>query len=552
MSSPFLGVTAHFFNTVDHKKYNITLAVRPFESPHTRNRILSEIKSILSEYDIRIQDIGVILIDNGSNMIKAFNADSLLNLVTDDNDGESQDGEDTEEPEGAMTTDEHSFDSDTNIETLPSETQSIADIEEYEFSEGDHNIAFSGYCQRLSCFSHTLQLVMAEFDNNERLNSLKKVIKKAQALVSKCNKSVKVTEKLIELSGKKLVSNCPTRWSSSYLLIERLLCLKPFLADVLAELDWDNLQNSDCKTLENIRDLLEPFAKYTQLASGEDMSTISMVIPIIMELNMHLDEMKNRPGVSTACTVLKDAMHKRFDKVLKPNVVNSQDTFEKVYVATTFLDQRYRDLLDENQLKAATTFLSTLATSSEFQSTRASTEHEETLHTEEQEQTAKYPTISQENEKLTMNGTCNVSTIMLDQNTSDPVLPPARKKAKTFKYITNILASKRKDNNSQPQTVVLPIEDEVAIYLRHPVIEEHNALDFDPLSYWSSNYAKHPLLSSLAESLLTIPASSAPSERVFSAAGIAMMGGRNRLDKHNLEREVLLKKNKFVLNIDSV
>ena len=95
-----------------------------------------------------------------------------------------------------------------------------------------------------------------------------------------------------------------------------------------------------------------------------------MVIPIIMELDMHLDEMKkNRPGLSTACAVLKDALHKRFDKILKPDVsdvVNSPDTFEKVYVATTFLDQRYRDLLDETQFKAATTFLYALASSSEF------------------------------------------------------------------------------------------------------------------------------------------------------------------------------------------
>lgn len=94
---------------------------------------------------------------------------------------------------------------------------------------------------------------------------------------------------MIELSGKKLVSNCPTIWSSSYLLIERLLQLKPYLSEILAELEWDNLQNSDYKALENIRDLLEPFAKYTQLASAEDVSTISMVIPIIMELNLHLD-----------------------------------------------------------------------------------------------------------------------------------------------------------------------------------------------------------------------------------------------------------------------
>ena len=93
--------------------------------------------------------------------------------------------------------DENSFDADTTIETIPSQIQTINDIEEHEFNEGDHNIAFVGYCQRLSCFSHTLQLVMIEFDNNERLQSLKKVIKKAQALVSKCNKSVNVTEKLI-------------------------------------------------------------------------------------------------------------------------------------------------------------------------------------------------------------------------------------------------------------------------------------------------------------------------------------------------------------------
>ncbi len=199
-------------------------------------------------------------------------------------------------------------------------------------------------------------------------------------------KSVKVTEKLIQLSSKKLVSNCPTRWSSSYLLIERLLYLKPFLTEVLAELEWNNLQNSDYKTLENIHNLLEPFAKYTQLASGEDMSTISMVIPIIMEIHMHLDEMKSIPGLSTACKVLKDALHKRFDRILKPDFGSSPHNFENVYVATTFLDQRYRDLLDEHQVKAATSFLSTLSSSTEFKSSETSAGHTDLLQADGQEQ----------------------------------------------------------------------------------------------------------------------------------------------------------------------
>ena len=128
MSSSFLGITAHLFNRIDHKRYNITLAVRLFQSPHTGNRILSVIKSVLSEYDIKIQDIGVILTDNGSNMVKAFSADSLLNLVTEDNDKEGS--QDTEEPgdgDAATTdlTDVNSLDSDsdTNMDTKRMKTQ---------------------------------------------------------------------------------------------------------------------------------------------------------------------------------------------------------------------------------------------------------------------------------------------------------------------------------------------------------------------------------------------------------------------------------------------
>lgn len=106
---------------------------------------------------------------------------------------------------------------------------------------------------------------------------------------------------------------------------------------------------------------------------------------------------------------------------------------------------------------------------------------------------------------------------------------------------------RRQKLTNQSQPVVAPIEEEITAYLHQPMLQESEALDFEPLNYWSSNEVKYSLLSSLAEYLLTILAFSAPAERVFSAAGISTSGRRNRLDKHNLEREVLLKKNKFVL-----
>ena len=58
------------------------------------------------------------------------------------------------------------------------------------------------------------------------------------------NKSSKAIEMLISLSSKKLVSDCPMRWSSTFLMIERLLAIRGQLSDVLEQLGWDNLATS--------------------------------------------------------------------------------------------------------------------------------------------------------------------------------------------------------------------------------------------------------------------------------------------------------------------
>ena len=66
------------------------------------------------------------------------------------------------------------------------------DIDNFERYELDHEQTFTEY-NRLSCFSHNIQLVVAKFDE---IISLKRVVKKAHKLVSKVNRSCKATEKL--------------------------------------------------------------------------------------------------------------------------------------------------------------------------------------------------------------------------------------------------------------------------------------------------------------------------------------------------------------------
>ena len=65
-------------------------------------------------------------------------------------------------------------------------------------------------------------------------------------------------------------------------------------------------------------------------------------------------------------------------------------------------------------------------------------------------------------------------------------------------------------------------------------------LETNPQEWWRGNQLSHPHLSQLARRFLAVPATSVPSERMFSSAGSFASKHRTHLDADNLEREVLL------------
>ena len=56
------------------------------------------------------------------------------------------------------------------------------------------------------------------------------------------------------------------------------------------ELNFSDLAASEMRSPSIIQSLLQPLADFTTLVSGEKFTTISSVIPTIMELNLHLDK----------------------------------------------------------------------------------------------------------------------------------------------------------------------------------------------------------------------------------------------------------------------
>jgi len=84
--------------------------------------------------------------------------------------------------------------------------------------------------------------VVSKFDE---LDKFKELMKRAHAVVRKFNSSTKATERLIAICGKKLVKDCPTRWNSKFLTLERLIDAKDQLKVVLDEQGWDDLAASE-------------------------------------------------------------------------------------------------------------------------------------------------------------------------------------------------------------------------------------------------------------------------------------------------------------------
>ena len=129
-------------------------------------------------------------------------------------------------------------------------------------------------------------------------------------------------------------------------------------------------------------------------------------------------------------------------------------------------------------------------------------------------------------------------TIQKCPNPSEPKEPPAKR----FRLLSSIIEQKlqeKENDNKIPRE-----EEELDRYFGATHIIDDKV---DPVIFWVQQDKNYPLLSTVAKDVLFIPGSSAPVECVFSTAGESTCGKRNRLSDKNLEREVLLRKNRKYL-----
>lgn len=240
----FLAVTCHFI-TAQFEMKEITLAICYVPYPHTANAIQQFLENIIYEWKLRDM-VFFCTTDNGSNMKKCINQISWLS--------------------------------------------------------------------RLSCTAHTIQLVVGKglLPAETLIARAKRVInffstpKQSQRLQkAQQNNSLDLIQKegtqkenLHEVFYK-AITDCETRWSSTFNAWHRLIILKPFIDICLTSMNASNDRETkqDAKKLEKINlipeewrciekflEILSPFAELTEILEGHKYTTMSYIHPGITKL----------------------------------------------------------------------------------------------------------------------------------------------------------------------------------------------------------------------------------------------------------------------------
>jgi KRAB domain-containing zinc finger protein len=248
-----------------------------------------------------------------------------------------------------------------------------------------------------------------------------------------------------------------------------------------------------------IQKLLEPFEQATRVLCGDKYATIGQTIPMTQNIIDYLNALKTevpreqitQPEALELLDCLVDGVKTRF-----PNLESN-----KHYAIPTLLHPFYKQTV--------------------FTTARLAEE-------------ARKSTLDEMNKLFPV----------LNQSHQDENVPPVENQNPLSKGFSAFARIKNNAVNKRNVCPELSNEDELDLYLKSPtVLDEH----VDVFSWWHINRFQFKKLYALTGLFLIIPASSASSERVFSAAGYLTDKRRNRLGNKGLNMLLFLKFHQVVL-----
>ncbi|KAM8732386.1 E3 SUMO-protein ligase ZBED1-like [Acanthopagrus schlegelii] len=376
----------------------------------------------------------------------------------------------------------------------------------------------AGLKPHIKCFAHTINLATQAGLGVPRVARLLGRVRRVAAFFHRSSTATAVLmskQKQLQLPSHKLIMDVTTRWNSTLDMLARYLEQQAAIAAALTSPEIrqnarsiDTLDSCDVRDAEDLVKLLHPLKTATTVLCEERSPTVSLIVPLksMIEQNMTPND-----GDSTTVANTKTA--------ILTNIANrySGDAFNYL-LECTILDPRFRTLpqLDHDQCEAV--FL------------RVQNKAEQLLQKQ---------TTAEEREEGAAGG-AHCPTHGREEAVRDDepeVTEPTPKKTALEDLLGNSFSTEPEMSNSSKQA-----EREVENYRKEASIP----LSGCPLKWWQQHCSQYPLLSHLAKACLSVPATSVPSERIFSTAGDIVNAQRSQLLPDNVDMLIFLKKNMAV------
>ncbi|XP_017294386.1 E3 SUMO-protein ligase ZBED1 isoform X3 [Kryptolebias marmoratus] len=322
---------------------------------------------------------------------------------------------------------------------------------------------------------------------------------------------LKFKQKLLQLPCQALSTDVRTRWNSTLDMLSRYLEQQAAIAGALSSPDLglntqiDALDSNDMRDTEDLVRLLDPLKTATTVLCEEKSPPVSLIVPL---KSMIEQSMTPNHDDSTTVADTKRAILSNISGTYSGDIYN-------FLLECTALDPRFRTLplLDGNQREAI--FLRVQKKVKRLQT--------QTLAAKKTQQKAEEATPSHgEN---------------WDLKSESELTEPASKKTALEDLLGDSFSPEPECSNVSEQ-----IRREIEHYRREASIP----LSSCPLRWWKENSPQYPLLSPLAKAYLSIPVTSVPSQRVFSAAGDIVNAQRSQLLPEHLDMLIFLNQNMTV------
>ncbi|XP_053212740.1 E3 SUMO-protein ligase ZBED1-like [Panonychus citri] len=205
----------------------------------------------------------------------------------------------------------------------------------------NYSRAAKSVSNHIHCIAHQLNLIVE--DGLENSITLSQLICRTREIVTAFKRSSVLMSSLTSLqeerneSSLKLIQDVPTRWNSTYHMIERYLVLHKEISCALIEHDKRDidLSSEDVELLKEVSKVLQPFDEITKDISGEKYITISRIIPVINILKSLLTKLVlwERSTKALVVTFLT-SIERRFGGLER----------NKLFAFSTLLDPRFKKI----------------------------------------------------------------------------------------------------------------------------------------------------------------------------------------------------------------